>query len=198
MQVSYNNAMNSIFLNLMFSLFLISLGSKSMAAYIDLNYFSFTDQFTNASVNSYTRSIYDLTIGFEATNNKQIVLGLNSGSAQIKNKEGSSETSFTTSDLGLKFIYFWNKNRTWSTSLIYYFTSTAKYNDGTGTEVSYRGTGIKFDFGYNFWLSDAIALAAKIHFYNPSFKESVTNNIITDVSYKRTIIYPNFTFIFSF
>lgn len=189
------------FLNLKFSflsLFTLLLADQAFATYIDFNYLNFSDQFIATTTNQNTRSIYDLNLGFEATNNKQVVLALSIGSSKISDVVGSTSTSFSTSDLGIKFLFFWSKNRTWSSSLIYNFTSNAKYNDGTNGEVALRGTSIKADIGYNFWLGDYTAIGLKFYYYVPSFSESVTNNYITNVSFKRTLIYPNISFIFSF
>lgn len=170
--------------------------TSALASYADLNILYFNDQFTTASSATYSRTMYDLSLGYEISKDKKSNLALNFGSATFTEK-GTTTTTFTNSDTGIKFIYFFTRSKTWLSSLTYNFIAKAKYNDGT-SEVELRGTSIKADFGYNFAIGDYSGIALKLVYYAPSFSESVANSTITTVSYKRTIIYPGLSYIYLF
>jgi hypothetical protein len=169
---------------------------RAIATFIDFNALSFSDKFTTAGNSSISRTQSDIGIGFDITKSKQLVLAIASGSTNLADT-AQVTTLFVASDLGLKLIYFWNKGRNFSTGLTYSFISTAKYNDGT-SEVELRGSSIKADLGYNFWLVESFAVSLKLFYYSSTYKESVLNNLITDVSYNRTLTYPSFGLVYAY
>lgn len=183
-------------INVFFFMILLFSSSRSHATFIDLNLLSFSDQFTTASDLKINRTQYDLGLGFDITKSRQLILAVASGSTNLTDAS-TTTTSFVASDLGLKLIYFWNKGKSYSTGLCYNIISTAKYNNGTN-EVELRGSSMKVDLGYNFWLAESFAVALKFYYYSSTYKESVVDNVITTVAYKRTLTYPSFGLVYDY
>jgi hypothetical protein len=113
---------------------------------------------------------------------------------RLDDKKNTTTTKFVNSDTGLKFFYFLNREKTFSTSVTYNFISKAKYNDGTNN-VELRGTSLKADISYNVWLWENSALALKLIYYKPTFTESVDATTLTKVNYKRTTLSPGIGFV---
>jgi hypothetical protein len=178
-------------------LLILFLHEPAKATYLDLNLLYFSDQFTAATETKIGRTQYDLGLGFDITKSRQLVLALDTGSSSLTDANGTSTINFTVTDLGLKLIYFLDKAKGFSFSLTYNLISTAKYNDGS-TESEFRGSSIKTDFGYNFWLAESFALGIKFFYYSATFKESIANNTITNIAYKRTLIYPSLSLVYNY
>lgn len=182
-------------LKLFFSL-LIFISLKAQAQFIDLNVLSFTDTFKTEGTNSISRSIYDLGLGTLMGKGGSWLLGLSFGSGAFSDVS-TITTTYSFMDMGLKLGFFWTKQKSWFNTITYNFQSTAKYNDGT-TPVELRGTSIKADIGYAFWPTDSMAVAIKIFYYAPSYKESLVAETLTKVSYTRALIYPSFSLMVSY
>lgn len=171
------------FLKIFFTLW-IFISLKAQAQHIDLNVLSFTDTFKTSTTNTISRSIYDVGIGTLMGKGDSWMWGLSLGSGAFSD-QATVTTTFTFTDLGLKVGLFWTKQKSWFNTITYNFQSTAKYNDGTNA-VELRGTSIKADIGYAFWPSESMAIAVKIFYYAPSYKESVVSETLTKVSYARS------------
>jgi hypothetical protein len=168
----------------------------SKAQFVDLNILSFSDTFTTSTTNKLSRSIYDIGLGTLMGKGDAWLWGLSYAAGSFSDQSTSTVT-YTFTDLGLKIGLFWTKQKSWFNTITYNFQSTAKYNDGT-TAVELRGTSIKADIGYAFWPSETMALAVKIFYYAPSFKESVVSGTLTTISYTRALIYPSFSLMVSY
>lgn len=169
---------------------------RAHAQFIDLNVLTFTDTFKTNSTNSISRSIYDIGIGTLMGKGNAWMWGLSLGSGAFSD-QSTVTTTYSFTDLGLKLGLFWTKKKSWFNTITYNFQSTAKYNDGTNA-VELRGTSIKADIGYAFWPSETMAIAVKIFYYAPSFKESVATETLTKISYTRSLIYPSFSLMVSY
>ena len=166
------------------------------AGYIDINFLSFSDKFKTDSDYSISRTTYDIGIGDSMGKSDKWIWALSYGTGTFSDI-ATSETTFKYTDVGLKFGYFWTKQKSWFSTLTYNIESTATYNDGT-SEVELRGTSIKFDTGYCFWPADWFSVALKLFYYAPTYKESVAGSTLTKISYTRAITYPSLSMIFSF
>lgn len=183
------------FLKIFFAL-LIFISISAQAQFIDLNVLTFTDTFKTSSTNTISRSIYDIGIGTLMGKGDIWMWGLSFSSGAFSD-QSTVTTTFTFADLGLKLGLFWTKQKSWFNTITYNFQSTAKYNDGANA-VELRGTSIKADVGYAFWPSEFMAIAVKIFYYAPSYKESVASETLTKVSYSRALIYPSFSLMVSY
>lgn len=179
-----------------FYLLLSATPQLAKAQFIDANILSFSDTFKTSSTQVISRSIYDIGLGTLMGRSDSWLWGLSFGTGTFLDK-GSSTVTYTFTDIGIKLGLFWTKQKTWFNTITYNLQSTAKYNDGTN-EVDLRGTSIKADLGYAFWPSETFALALKIVYYAPSFKESVSSGTLTTIAYTRSIIYPCINIIVSY
>jgi hypothetical protein len=181
--------------SLIISIFLI-FAPTAEATFIDLNTLYYSDGFATDTTTQISHSAWDIGVGFEVGANKRMAIALNFGGVSQSEKDSVTKT-FANTDTGLKLFYFWTKQKTWSSTLSYNLVSKAKYNDGT-SEVELRGTSLKADFGYNFWLGEYSALALKVYYYKPTFTESVSSTTISTVNYSRTTIHPGLGFVYLF
>ncbi len=177
-------------------LFCVFYSVGAQATYVDLNFLSFSDTFKSSTTTTISRSMFDLGAGVLMGKSDSWIWALSYGAGNFSDK-GTSTTTYTYTDLGIKMGFFWTKQKKWFSTLAYNLESKAKYNDGTN-EVELRGTSIKVDIGYAFWVTDVISIAAKVFYYAPTFKESISSGTLTNVSYSRSIIYPSITLIFSY
>lgn len=178
-------------------LFILILSSQSWAQFIDINAFSFSDSFKSDENTVHSRSIVDLGIGTLMGKSDSMMWGISYGSSSFVDQMTATTSTFTITDIGIKFGLFWTKQKSFFNTITYNIQSNAKYNDGTNT-VDLRGTSIKFDLGYSFWPSETLGIAFKIVYYAPSFKESVASGSLTLVNYSRSLVYPVFNLIVSY
>lgn len=166
------------------------------AAYLDINFLSFSDTFQTDTTNTISRTMYDVGAGVLMGKSESWIWAMSYGSGKFTD-QGSTTTTYSYTDLGIKMGYFWTKQKSWFSTLTYNIESKAKYNDGT-SEVEFRGSSIKADLGYVFWPAETVGVAAKIFYYAPTFTESIASETLTQVSNKRAIIYPSISIMFSF
>lgn len=158
----------------------------------DVNVFYFSDTFTyNSTNNTYKRTFYDFMIGFGVTKSRRFIVGWNYDSMLFSDNPGT-ETSLKITDMGPKFIYYFNKDRTWSLGFTYNLITTGTYTSGSSNS-ELRGSSLRVEGGYQPMMWENVFLGAKIVYYKASFKEEVTNSTsIADVTDSRTAIYPVF------
>ena len=179
---------------LYFFLFVI-LPYQAKALVLDLNTLYYSDQLTLSSPSTVSRLEWDLGIGFDVK--KAHIFALSYGSFSATDTISSTTTTFVTTDMGFRYGYFFSNRKTWLFTITYNLISKAAYNNGT-TNVELRGTSLKADMGYNFWIGDYSALALKIFYYAPSFTEEVNTTTLTKVSYSRAVIYPGLNLFYMF
>lgn len=166
--------------------------ASAVTPVFDVNVFYFSDTFTHSSVaNTYKRTFYDFMIGFGVTKSRRFIVGWNYDTMQFSDNPGT-ETSLKISDMGPKFVYYFNKDRTWSLGFTYNLITTGTYTSGS-TNSELRGSSMRVEAGYLPMMWENVFLGAKIVYYKASFKEEITNNTtLTDVTDSRTAIYPEF------
>jgi hypothetical protein len=186
--------MKTKFISMFLSLFCLLGSPMAHATFVDLNYLMFTDSFKTSSTVSTSRTMYDIGFGALLGKPEQWIWTVNYGVGSFSDKN-TTTTTYSFTDLGVKLGAFWTKSRNWFTTITYNLQSTAKYNDGT-SEVELRGTSIKADLGYTFWPTESVGVAARLSYYAPSYKESISGTTLTKVSYTRTLITPCISMMF--
>lgn len=177
-------------------LILFFIGVTAHATYIDINMLSFSDSLKTDSTVAMSRTMYDISFGTLMGKPDNWIWAVTYGSSAFSDKS-TTTTTFSVADLGVKFGYFWTKQKSWFTTITYNLQSTAKYNDGT-TASELRGTSIRADLGYAFWPSENLGVSARIFYYAPTFKESIVDTSITKVSYSRSLIAPCISLMFNY
>ena len=82
--------------------------------------------------------------------------------------------------------------------LTYNLQTTAKYVSGA-TDVEWRGSSLKIEFGYRPELTESLLAGMHLIYYTASFSEELTGSTtFALVSNSRAIIYPAFTLSYRF
>lgn len=106
-------------------------------------------------------------------------------------------TTWSGTDMGLKFGGFFGRGRLFSSSFTYNFKSIVKFNDGT-SDTELRGTSMKIDFGVHYWFDEDMSIALKLFYYAPSLSEEVASTTLTTVAYSRAVMGQGIGYSWSF
>lgn len=171
----------------------------ALAGIMHVNSLYYSDAMSAGSETKANRLQWDAGIGVELGPRKNYLIQIVYGSFNSTDEVGSVTKTYAGTDMGINFGYQFGSKKSWIVDAAYMFISKVKYSDGSGTEVEWRGTALKADFGYQFWLVDELlALGLKIFYYAPTFTEEISTTTLTQVSYKRTVIYPGVSLLWNF
>lgn len=108
----------------------------------------------------------------------------------------TSQTDFSTGDMGPRVEYYLDKKKAWGIGLGYNLIVASQYKDAeTGETVKWRGSSLKADFGYNAEFDEWLFLGLRISYYSGTFNEQfVGGTTYTKVAYSRAWIYPTMFF----
>jgi hypothetical protein len=181
-------------MKLLLTVLLFLMIPKAFAGVVTLNSLYYSDALTTSTEAKNTRTQYDLAVGIHIGSKKSVLAQLIYGSYASNDTSNSITRAYTQTDMGINFGFYIGKQRNWIFDIAYMITSKAKYNDGTGaSEIEWRGTAIKADFGYLFDMDENFQFSTKLFYYAPTFIEEVSNTTtLTAVSYKRVSMYPGF------
>lgn len=171
-------------------------GTIAQAAMVDTNVFYISDTLTTDSNNANNATLFDLSFSLALTKDNNIFLGWEIVSAAF-----TATTTVTakhaSTDMGLKFSYFFGRSQVWGLGLGYLLLSNGTYDDGSGTSAKWRGTAIKADFGYAPEVATNTHLGFRLNYYAPTVNESVVGDTtLSKVAYKRATIYPSIYFLY--
>ncbi len=159
----------------------------------DINLFYFTDTMAYSSSPAYKRTFYDLMVGFPVTKKRSFIVGWNYDSLSFSDDDGTGPTTLAVTDMGPKFVYYINKDRTWVLGFTYNLITKGTYSPNGGTATELRGSSMRFEAGYTPMMWENVFIGAKLVYYKATFAEEITNNTtLEQVSYGRTAIYPAF------
>lgn len=166
--------------------------SWAAAFVFDANVFYFSDSFTYADQpNTYQRLMWDVMPGFTVAYKGRFIIGWNYASYTLSENPGT-ETSLTISDMGPKFVYYMNRDKTWVVAFTYNLITTGTYTSG-GTPTELRGTSMKGELGYTPMMWERVYMGAKLNYYQAAFKEEITGETaLEQVANSRALIYPSF------
>jgi hypothetical protein len=175
------------------TLIFMSAHARAADFVFDANVFYFTDDFTyDDTPNTYSRLMWDVTPAFTLTKKGRFVLGWNYASYTFTENPGT-ETSLTVTDMGPKFMYYLNKDKTWVFAFTYNLITKADYTAAGASATELRGSSMKGEFGYMPMMWERVYMGAKLNYYQASFNEEITGETALDqVSHSRTVIYPTF------
>lgn len=172
--------------------------SLAHAGVVHLNTLYFSDGLTTTADSKVARTQWDFGLGYFIGGKKKFLTQFVYGSYNSTDSDGTNTVTYAGTDMGLNFGYVFGRGGGWIVNLAYMFISKAKYNDGAGTEIEWRGTALKADFGYLFNITDGLDFSAKLFYYAPTFNEEVSTTTLTKVSYKRVVIYPGLSMLWDF
>ncbi|MCB0412273.1 MAG: hypothetical protein KDD22_07085, partial [Bdellovibrionales bacterium] len=132
----FQSAMYMVFVGLA----LFSANSNAASLFVDLNAFYMSDAAQTTSTTSETKTFFDAAIGFGVNKTSQWQVGWNYSSYGAS----TTDTTYTSSEMGPKFGYYFDKDRNWGASFSYNMIVTGT-NTESGTTSNWRGTSMKFD-----------------------------------------------------
>jgi hypothetical protein len=165
---------------------------------IDLNLFYDSDSSSIASTDAASKSmIYDIAPMIVLDDETTYVVGWNFGSYKLTSTDALTDVSYSLTEMGLRFGYFFDADSAWSIYLVYNLIATATYNDGT--EQEWRGTTYKVEIGYTPRILRKLHGGFKLNYHVASFDEQfVGGSAFTEISNARTLIYPSFHLTYRF
>ncbi len=179
------------------AVFIILISSSLTHAYVEVSGFYSSDSFTTSSTYGSTAMFLELSVGFKVSKKGHFLVGWNYASYGTTSETTTSET-YTSTQMGPRFIWFFTKNKTWNVGLSYNLVTSAAYSDGS-SEVEWRGTGTKLDVGYNLELSENSMGCLRLNYSTTAYTEEfIGGTSYGTVSYARTHIYPSIAYIYTF
>jgi hypothetical protein len=162
-------------------------------AVVDANIFYFSDTFAYDTTSTYNRTLWDFFVGMGLTKKNQYIIGWNYDSMSFEDDPGTP-TKLSVTDMGPKFMVYFDKERTWVFGFTYDLITKGKYSSGSGTSTELRGSALKVEAGYTPPITETILMGFKINYYKASFAEKVIDTSITKKATSRTAIYPSLSF----
>lgn len=161
------------------------LARPAAAGVLDLNLAYASDTVKTSTTTTNSLLAYDFAVGIPIGKRDLFVSFAYGGYSSTFNP--GTATTWSGTDMGLKFSGFFGRGRLFTSSLTYNLKSTVKYDDGTNS-VELRGTSLRLDFGVNYWFADNAAVSAKLFYYAPSLGEEIDSTTLNTVSYARNTI----------
>ncbi len=178
--------------NLTFILVIISLfySFNAFSASVDLDVFYFSDTLKEDSNLTSTTMVYDIGFSTFLDRKESYSVGWNIMAVSQSQSSGSSTTTFSSMDMGPKFSWYFDKEKAWGVDIAYHIQSTASYSV-SGASSTWRGSSIKFAFGYSYPLTDTMKLGLWLNYWSGTYPETLTGGTqFAKVSYQRTLISP--------
>lgn len=193
--MSYSVSMN-IFKQVLIIGTIASFCLQAQAASLDFNAFYFSDSLTESATRSNARTFFDLAFTIDLDKKGHYVLGWSYGSLSATDSVTTNIT-YSATEMGPQFGWFFTKDKSWSTFLTYNLQATAKFNDGTAYE--WRGSSYKIAVGYRPMVFDGFYAGIFLNYYAASFSEQlVGTTTFSTISYSRGTIYPTLSFSYNF
>lgn len=175
---------------------LVSLSSKA-SAYLELNGFYNTDNFKHSSTNNNSQMLYDVSIGFAVDKKSYYNIGWNY-TGHSTTKATTTTESYASTQMGPRFLFFFDKAKMFSLGFAYNLSTKGTFNNGTTTST-WKGTGMKADFGVNFPIGETSLIGFRLNYSSTSYNEQLQNTTTYSVvSYNRTFMYPSICMYFGF
>lgn len=165
--------------------------ARAIMPVFDINVFYLTDAMTHSTESAFARTFYDIMVGFPVTRKKSFIVGWNYSIMSYSDDTGSGATTLSISDMGPKFAWYFDKERTWVIAGTYNLITKGTYGPAGGTSTELRGTSLRVEAGYTPQMWTNVFIGAKLIYYKATFNEEITaNTALEQVSYGRTSIYP--------
>lgn len=167
-------------------------------AYIELNGFYSSESLTAGTNATNSRMFFDFSIGFAVDKKARYLVGWNYSMHSAADGTSTTQT-YSSTQMGPRFIWFVDKDNSWSLGLGYYLVTNATFDSGGGTTEKWKGTAIKADFGYNFAVGSQSYAGIRLNYSMANYNEKlVGETTYSTVSYSKTAMYPSIYYIFVF
>lgn len=164
---------------------------KAFSAVFDLNLFYDSRTLTTSSAETGTKMFIEGAAMFEVLRKPHLVVGWAYGMFSTTDAT-TSTTTISTSDMGPRFGWFFDKQDFWSLFLTYNLLASASYAPGGGTAETWRGTSLKAEVGWAPEVSENLYIGIRLNYYSATYTESLEGSSNYEaVSYPRSFIYPS-------
>lgn len=177
---------------------LSSLLPARAVAFIELNAFYFSESETTATTSTASRMFIDAAIGFRIDKKGQYLVGWGY-STHSQTDAGTATTTYTSTQMGPRFLWFIDKDKIWSLGLAYYLVTQASYSDGTGNAETWKGSALHVDAGYNLPFSENLSMGLRLNYSSASYAEKlIGSDDYSTIAYVKTFIYPSICVVYTF
>ena len=159
-------------------------------AFVELNTFYSSDALATPSSTSDSKIYYEGCLGFGIDKGGRYLVGWNY-SAFSKTDSGTASTTYTSTQMGPRFIFMLGKEKQWSIGAGYYLVTTGDYN-ASGTDKQLTGTAFKVDAGYNFPITEGLMLGLRLNYSSATYTSQLVGGSYSAISDTATLIYPSF------
>ena len=169
--------------------------APSQALTFDANALYYSDDLTAASTTVTSRMIWDFAIMLNLDRKGRILMGWSYGSVSASD-ETASVTEYSSTEMGPRFGYYFDKSSLWSLFFTYNLVATADFT-ASGTTEEWRGTTMRAELGYTPLATERLVVGVKLVYYKAAYNEQVTGaTSLATNSYGRTMMYPALAFIY--
>ena len=195
MKLNPSNAVKLAWISV--ALLLATIPSKSDAM-LELNVFYSSETSSTGSSVSRGRTFLEGALGFRIDKKGQYLVGWGFASHSVADSATSSET-YSSLQMGPRFLWFMDKDKSWSLGLAYYIVTTGSYSGGGGSSETWKGTALHADLGYNLPLDDNLLFSVRYNYSAATYSERlVDSTTYSAVSYNKTFIYPSLAVLYVF
>jgi hypothetical protein len=186
-------------MRIFFALFSFIAFVQKASAYVELNGFYFNDSLTVGTAASANRLFIEGSLGFAVDSHKKYNIGWNYSTQSTSDVANGKTATYSSSQMGPRFLIFLDRNNAWSLGFGYYLVSKASYDDGNGNSATWKGTAYKVDIGYNFPVTESLLAGIRMNYSGASYSEQIVGSTTySNVSYTRSIIYPSLYAVYIF
>lgn len=175
----------------------LALPLKAKALHIDGNFFYFSDAFKITTPATNTFMAVDGSVNIDLDKKGQFTVGWAYISITNSSKNADGDViAFTTSDMGPRLSWFLDKQKAWGLGVVYGLISNATYKGGELSNVKWRGTSLKADFGYTHeFVEESFFMGLRMNYYSASWIEQLVGSTdYSKITYTRGLIYPSLYF----
>lgn len=162
--------------------------SKVHAGLFDFSGFYFSDTFSNGTSSTYNRTFFDVCLATSLT--KDLYVGWDYVSTSATDNPGTAET-LTSTQMGLKFFYFFGHSKTWRLAAAYNLSTTGSYTGASTSGATWKGTSIEADFGAAVPISESAKFTLRLNYVSLTFADQFVGAAYTQISSTRAFIYPS-------
>lgn len=165
------------------------LWSRPAHAFLELNAFYFADTLNTGTASTSTRMFVETALGFMIDKNGRYYAGWAYAMHNASDSPSGTAVTYTSSEMGPRFILMLDKGKEWSVGLGYYLVTKAVYS--AGTSQNWSGTALKVDFGYNFNVNESFQLGVRMNYSAATYSSTLVGTAYSTSSNSRTYIYPS-------
>lgn len=177
----------------------VFLHARPANAFAELNVFYFSEGLTTDASTTGTRMFIDASVGAELGRKNNYLVGWNY-TMHSTSDAGTATTTYSSTQMGPRFVYIIDSARQWSVGLGYYLVTSGTYDSGGGgTAPKWKGSALKFDFGYSFPVADSLFMGLRFNYSQASYVEQITGETtFATIAYSKTSMYPSLYMVFYF